>query len=69
MLCHLVYMSPPRDKTVKAADLRARLGTPAEGLTTRHPLRPLHQIPLPAPLDRPPDSLAALLEERRPIGR
>jgi len=87
-------MSTPRERTVKVAELKARLSAylravrrghpvtvcdrdtpvarlvpvsaPAEGLTTRQPLRPLHQIPLPPPLNRPPDSLAALLEERQP---
>lgn len=42
------------------------VGAPAEGLTSRQPLRPLHQVPLPPPLGRPLDSLAALLEERQP---
>jgi prevent-host-death family protein len=34
-------------------------------LKTRAPLRGLHDITLPPPLKRPPDSLAALIRERR----
>jgi hypothetical protein len=37
-----------------------------EPLTVRHPVRALHDVPLPPPLGRPVDSLAALLEERQP---
>jgi len=87
-------MSKPREKTVKVAELKARLSaylqavrrghpltvcdrnTPiarlvpyrssAEGLAIRQPIHALHDVPLPPPLGRPIDSLAALLEERQP---
>ncbi len=36
-----------------------------EPLTVRQPVRGLHDVPLPPPLGRPVDSLAALLEERQ----
>ena len=39
---------------------------PAEPLAVREPLCGLHDVRLPAPLGRPTDSLAALLEERQP---
>ena len=38
--------------------------TLGERLTVRRPMRPLHALPLPPPLGRRVDSLAALLEER-----
>ncbi len=36
-----------------------------EPLTVRSPIRPLHDVPMPPPLGRPVDSLAALLEDRQ----
>lgn len=85
-------MTKPREKTVKVAELKARLSaclqevrqgrpltvydreTPiarlvpytsfTEALTVRQPIRALHDIPMPPPLSRPVDSLAALVEER-----
>jgi prevent-host-death family protein len=87
-------MKTPAEKTVKVAELKARLSAylravrrghpvtvcdrdapiarlvpyrPAgESLTVRHPIRALHDVPLPPPLGHPVDSLAALLEERQP---
>jgi prevent-host-death family protein len=87
-------MTQPREKTVKVAELKARLsaylravrrghpvtvcdrdtpiarlvpyGTAGEPLTARRPVRALHDVPLPPPLGRQVDSLAALLEERQP---
>lgn len=86
-------MSAKLEKTVKVAELKARLSaylrearrghpvtvcdrdTPiarlvpylpeGEPLTVRQPLRALHDVELPLPLDRPIDSLAVLLEERQ----
>lgn len=91
---HIVTMKKPPGKTVKVAELKARLSaylraarrghpvtvcdrdTPiamlvpyratGEPLTVRQPVRTLHDVPLPRPLGRPVDSLAALLEERQP---
>lgn len=88
-------MTRPSEKTVKVAELKARLSaylrgvrrghpvtvcdreTPiarlvpyaaeSEPLTVRRPLHKLHEVPLPPPLGRPLDSLAALLEERQPL--
>lgn len=40
--------------------------TIGEPLTVRHPIRRLHAVPLPPPLGRRVDSLAALLAEREP---
>jgi len=37
---------------------------PVEPLKARHPLRGLHDVRLPAPLERPIGSLEALLDER-----
>jgi len=37
----------------------------AEPLTVRLPIRALHEVPMPPPLGRPVDSLAALLEDRQ----
>jgi len=82
------------EKTVKVAELKARLSaylravrrghpmtvcdrdtpiarlvpyTPGgESLAVRRPIRALHDIPMPPPLGRRIDSLAALLEERQP---
>jgi prevent-host-death family protein len=39
--------------------------TEGEQLPVRLPVRALHDVPLPSPLGRPIDSLAALLEERQ----
>lgn len=86
-------MKRPPEKTVKVAELKARLSeylraarrghpvtvcdrdTPiarlvpyrpaGEALSVRQPIRALHDVPLPPPLGRPVDSLAALLEERQ----
>ena len=86
-------MTKPVDKTVKVAELKARLSeylraaraghpvtvcdrdTPIarlvpyeserEPLRIRKPIRALRDVVLPAPLGRPIDSLAALLEERQ----
>lgn len=91
---HIVTMNKPREKTVKVAELKARLSaylqaarrghpvtvcerdTPiarlvpyrpaGEPLAVREPVGALHDVPLPPPLGRPVDSLAALLEERQP---
>jgi prevent-host-death family protein len=87
-------MKEPAEKTVKVAELKARLSeylraarrghpvtvcerdtpiarlvpypTGGEQLPVRYPVRALHDVPLPPPLGRPIDSLAALLEERQP---
>jgi len=87
-------MTKPPEKSVKVAELKARLSaylraarrghpvtvcdrdTPiarlvpyraaGDALTVREPIRALHDVPLPPPLGRPVDSLAALLEERQP---
>lgn len=37
---------------------------PIEQLQARHPVRRLHEVRLPAPLEQPAGSLAALLDER-----
>ena len=86
-------MKKAMGKTVKVAELKARLseylrgvrrGQPVivcdrdtpiarlvpyrqegEPLTVRQPLRGLHDVPLPPPLGRRVDSLAALLKERQ----
>ncbi len=86
-------MTKAPEKTVKVAELKARLSaylraarrghpvtvcdrdTPIarlvpytpEGapLTVRQPIRALHDVPMPPPLGRRIDSLAALLEERQ----
>ena len=86
-------MKAKAEKTVKVAELKARLSaylraarrghpvivcdrdTPiarlvpyqpdGAPLTVRAPLRGLHETPLPEPLERRVDSLAALLEERQ----
>lgn len=86
-------MKAKPERTVKVAELKARLSaylraargghpvtvcdrdTPIarlvpyeagpEPLTTRRPVRALHDVPLPPPLGRRIDSLAALLEERQ----
>jgi len=91
---HIVTMKATPAKTVKVAELKARLSaylhaarrghpvtvcdrdTPiavivpyrpaGEPLTVRQPIHPLHGVPLPPPLGRRVDSLAALLEERQP---
>lgn len=91
---HIMTMKEKREKTVKVAELKARLSaylraarrghpvtvcdrdTPIARLVpyqpvgaplmVRQPIRALHDVPLPPPLDRPVDSLAALLEERQP---
>lgn len=91
---HIVTMKKTPAKTVKVAELKARLSaylqaarrgypvtvcdrdTPiamlvpyqpaGEPLTVRQPLRLLHDVPLPPPLGRPVNSLAALLKERQP---
>ena len=91
---HILTMTRPPEKTVKVAELKARLSeylraarrghpvtvcerdTPiarlvpyrptGEPLTVREPVRAVHDVPLPPPLGRPVDSLAALLEEREP---
>jgi prevent-host-death family protein len=85
-------MRKPAEKTVKVAELKARLSaylrgarrghpvtvcdrdTPiarlvpytveGEALAVRRPIRKLHEVPLPAPLARPVDSLDALRQER-----
>ncbi len=87
-------MKEPPEKTVKVAELKARLSeylraarrghpvtvcdrdTPiarlvpyqpaGEPLAVRGPVRGLHDVPLPPPLDKRTDSLGALLEERQP---
>lgn len=87
-------MNKPLERTVKVAELKARLSaylraarrghpvtvcdrdTPiarlvpywpaGEPLTVRRPVRALQDVPIPPPLGRPVDSLAALLEERQP---
>jgi len=86
-------MKEPPEKTVKVAELKARLSaylraarrghtvtvcdrdTPiarlvpyqpeVEPLVVRLPIRPLHDVPMPPPLGRSVDSLAALLEDRQ----
>lgn len=86
-------MKAKPERTVKVAELKARLSAylraarrghpvtvcdrdtpiarlvpyqPArEALTVRRPLHGLHETPLPKPLGRRVDSLAALLEERQ----
>jgi len=91
---HIMTMKANPEKTVKVAELKARLSaylraarrghpvtvcdrdTPiarlvpyqpsGEPLAVREPVRGLHDLPLPAPLERRTDSLAALLEERQP---
>jgi prevent-host-death family protein len=91
---YIVTMKEQPPKTVKVAELKARLSaylraarrghvvtvcdrdTPiarlvpytaaGEALAVRQPTRALHDVPLPPPLRRPIDSLAALLEERQP---
>jgi prevent-host-death family protein len=91
---HIMTMKKASERTVKIAELKARLsaylraarrGQPVtvcdrdtpiarlvpyrserESLTVRQPLRALHDVPLPPPLTRRVDSLAALLEERQP---
>ncbi len=91
---HIMTMKEPAEKTVKVAELKARLSeylraarrghpvtvcdrdTPiarlvpyqpdGEPLAVREPVRALHDVPLPGPLDKRIDSLAALLEERQP---
>ena len=90
---HNMTMSKAREKTVKVAELKARLSeylravrrghpltvcdrdTPiarlvpyqpaGEPLTVRQPIRALRDVPMPPPLGRRIDSLAALLEERQ----
>lgn len=87
-------MKEPPEKSVKVAELKARLsaylraarrghavtvcdrdtpiarlvpyGPAGEPLTVRRPVRALHDVPMPPPLGRPVDSLAALLDERQP---
>ena len=87
-------MKKTPEKTVKVAELKARLsaylraassghpvtvcdretpiarlvpyGSAGEPLSVRQPIRALHEVPLPRPLGRRVDSLAALLEEREP---
>lgn len=91
---YIVTMKKTPEKTVKVAELKARLSaylraarrghpvtvcdrdtpiarlvpyTPdGEPLAVRHAIRALHSVPLPRPLGRRVDSLAALLEERQP---
>ena len=91
---HIRTMKKPTQKTVKVAELKARLSeylraarrghpvtvcdrdTPIarlvpyrperEGLAVRQAIRGLHDVPLPPPLGRRIDSLAALLAERQP---
>jgi prevent-host-death family protein len=86
-------MTKPRERTVKVAELKARLSaylrsarrghpitvcdrdTPiarlvpyepkADVLTVRQPIRALHEVSLPPPIERAIDSLDALMQERQ----
>ena len=90
---HHVTMTSSNERTVRVAELKARLSeflraargghtitvfdrdtpvarlvpfhTEGDSMTVRKPLRSLGEVILPPPLDRPIDSLAALLEERQ----
>ena len=90
---HVKAMTKAGEKSVRVAELKARLSeylraarrghpvtvcdrdTPiarlvpyqpgGEPLAVRHPIRGLHDVPLPPPLGHGTDSLAALREERQ----